>query len=354
MNTMEMVCARPQMLTSASEAALFRTIDLHHPTVLLDEAELLAGHGERADYLRSVVQAGYKKGGKVPRVIGPDHELRYIDVYCPKVFAAIGGFKDALLDRTIVIHLEKAPPNHVRKSTRQRHLRRDSAQLREWIEAYAEQSREPLSELYANEPDAGYWLELRDREAELWGPLLLHSRLIGPEWEARLLAVAVRYSRDKVEIQQQETNVALTSELLEAVDEVGFGRFAPVQLVTHLDGEAWGEKFSRCADDKAKAAKVGKFLSRFRLSSRDHTRTGTTYSRQEAMEKLLAHVPAKSVTSVTSHAEQQEQPQNICSGDTVTHVTDGDTKATDSSTTTTAPELPKDSPAVDPKIEVEI
>jgi hypothetical protein len=325
MNLLEAVCACPQMLTSASEAALFRTIDQHHPTVLLDEAELLAGRGERADYLRSVVQAGYKKGGKVPRVIGPDHELQYFDVYCPKVFAAIGGFRDALLDRTIVIHMEKAPAGHVRKSTRQKHLQRDSAQLREWTEAYAEQSREQLAQLYANEPDEGYWQELRDREAELWGPLLLHARLIGPEWETRLLVVAVRYSGDKVEIQRQEYNIALTTELLKAVEEVGFERFAPAQLVSHLDGEAWGEKLSRCADDKAKSAKVGKFLSRFRLSSRDHTRAGTTYSRQEAMEKLSAHIPAGTVTTVTYHAGPQEQPQNTCAGDSVTDVIDEDT-----------------------------
>ena len=49
LNLLEAFCACAQMLTSASEAALFRTIDYYHPTVLLDEAELLAGHGERAD-----------------------------------------------------------------------------------------------------------------------------------------------------------------------------------------------------------------------------------------------------------------------------------------------------------------
>ena len=131
MSVLEAVCACPQMLTSASEAALFRSIDYCHPTVLLDEAELLAGHGERAEYLRSIVHAGYKKGGKVPRVIGQEHELQYFDVFCPKIFAAIGGFTGALLDRTIILHMERAPANHVRKSTRQRQLKRDSARLQE-------------------------------------------------------------------------------------------------------------------------------------------------------------------------------------------------------------------------------
>jgi len=93
-----------------------------------------------------------------------------------------------------VVHMEKAPSVHVRKSTRQRQLQRHSAPLREAVEAYAEQSRESLAVLYENEPDQGYWTQLRDREAELWGPLLMHARFIGPELEARLLATALSFS----------------------------------------------------------------------------------------------------------------------------------------------------------------
>jgi Domain of unknown function (DUF3854)/Protein of unknown function (DUF3631) len=321
MSLLEAVCACPQMLTSASEAALFRSIDRNRPTVLLDEAELLGGHGDRAEYLRSIVHAGYKKGGKVPRVVGQEHELQYFDVFCPKVFAAIGGFTGALLDRTIVIHMERAPANHVRKSIRQRQLKRDSAQFREWIEAYAEQSREALAELYANEADEGYWPELRDREAELWGPLLIHAKLIGPQWEARLLAAAVSFSRAKAEILAQDYNVALSNDLLEAIEQLEGERFAPVDLIPHLEGEAWGQQFSKCKDDTAKAAKVGKFLGRFRLSSRVHTRTGTTYLRQEAMEKLAAHIPARTVTAVTPVTEQAESAEDKLPSDTVTDVT---------------------------------
>ena len=217
LNTLSVVCARPQMLASTSEAALFRTIDRYKPTVLLDEAESLAGRSERADCLRSIAQAGYKKGGAVPRCVGPNNDLQNFGVFCPKVFAAIGGLTGALLSRCIVIHMEKAPVGQVRRSSRQHQLRRDSEPLRELIEAYAEQSRDALTKLYDEEPDAGYWPQLQDREAELWGPLLSHARLIGPDCEARLLAVASRFSRGKLQIQAQDHNVALGVELLEAL-----------------------------------------------------------------------------------------------------------------------------------------
>jgi hypothetical protein len=321
MNLLEAVCARPKMLASASEAALFRTIDQYHPTVLLDEAELLAGRGERAEYLRSIANAGYKKGGSVPRCVGQTNELQNFEVFCPKVFAAIGGLTGALLDRCIVLHMEKAPAGHVRKSTRQRHLRRDSAQIRERIEAYAEQYRENLILLYQKEPDEGYWPQLRDRELELWGPLLIHARLIGPQCEGRLSAAALSFSRAKLEIEAQDRDVALTIELLHAVEQGVSERFAPAELVPVLVGDGWGEKFSRCRDDRAKAATVGRFFGRFRLSSRQHSREGTSYLRQEAIEKLTAHIPGGSVTPVTRVTEELDGVESKAAGDSVTDVT---------------------------------
>src|SRR5262249_54946400 len=54
LNILESVCCRPKMLASASEAALFRSIDEYRPTVLLDEAEALLTRTERVDYLRAI------------------------------------------------------------------------------------------------------------------------------------------------------------------------------------------------------------------------------------------------------------------------------------------------------------
>jgi hypothetical protein len=287
LNILETICCRPKMLTSASEAALFRLIDRHKPTVLLDEAEVLASRGERADCLRSIAQAGYKKGGMVPRCVGPNNEIRNFEVYCPKVFAAIGGVTGALLSRCIVIHMEKAPAGHVRKSSRQHQLRRDSARFRELLEAYGEQTRDALLRCYEQEPDEGYWPQLRDRESELWGPLLTHARLIGPELESRLFNVALRFSAGKQQIEAQDRNVALTVELLGVLEALSRPRFAAGDLPPLLaEKDSWGENLSGCHHDRAKAAKIGRFLGRFRLSSREHTHRGTTYSLEEAIAKL--------------------------------------------------------------------
>jgi len=77
-------------------------------------------HSERAEALLSVLHEGYRQGGQVPRCDKESLEVHWFDVYSPKVIAEIGGLGGPLLDRAIVIHMQKAPPGHIRTSTRVR------------------------------------------------------------------------------------------------------------------------------------------------------------------------------------------------------------------------------------------
>jgi hypothetical protein len=181
-------------VTSVNEA-IFRLIDKEHPTLCLDESEMLAGNSERAEAVRSILNEGYKGGGQVPRCVGEEHEVRFFGVFCPKTIASIGGLKGALLDRCIVLHMERVPKGTKRKSTRLKSLMRDSQELIAQMNAYAVQYTRQLAQLYLDEPDEGYWPSITDREAELWGPLLMHAKLAGPEAEARLLAVANNFGQ---------------------------------------------------------------------------------------------------------------------------------------------------------------
>ena len=334
LNLLAAVCCTPYLLVSPSEATLFRIIDSLRPTILIDEAEALAGRTDRAEFLKSVIQAGYKKGGSVPRCVGTNNELHFFDVFCPKVLAAIGGMVGALLSRCIVIHMEKAPAGQVRKSSRNRQLLKDSARLREQTEAYAEQSRSALTRLYDEEPDAGYWPQLQDREAELWGPLLAHARLIGAECEARLLAAALRFSKGKQQIQAQDRNMALAIELLEALETLSDLRFVPSDLVTPLSvRDNWGDRFSSCRDDRSRAASIGKFLARFRLGSRQHTKSGASYLIEDALVKVRAHVPYQDLSALTPvsslTAATGQIIENTATGDRVKGMTVPDGVVTD-------------------------
>jgi hypothetical protein len=62
---------------SISPAALFRTIELAKPIILIDEADTFLGDNEE---LRGILNQGHRKGGQVLRTVGDDHE--------PRAFAA--------------------------------------------------------------------------------------------------------------------------------------------------------------------------------------------------------------------------------------------------------------------------
>jgi hypothetical protein len=297
---LEAMSCRSRKATSLSEAVMFRLIDAEAPTLLVDEAESVEGRSERAEALRAIAHEGYKKGGQVPRCEGENHEVRWFDVFCPKVFAAIGGLTGALLDRCIVIHLEKAPRASVRKPTRQRALRRDAKHLVIQLEAYALQTDEALRRLYEAEPDCGHWPSITDREAELWGPLLIHARLAGSEAETKLLAVVTKFSEEKAEIKSADSKVAQTIALLDAISKHLESTFTPSDLVPSLaQSEAWGRTLAEVKgrnDDSvrvAQAAKVGYFLRKFRLRGKKNSTGHIAYDRAEAITCLSAHVPEK-------------------------------------------------------------
>lgn len=306
---LEAVAREPRQATATTEAALFRLIEAFTPTLLVDEAEALTGKGERAEAIRAISNAGYKRGASVPRCTGEgaNIEVKDFPVYCPKAFAAIGGLRGALLDRCIVVLMARRPAGLRLKPVKEKLLRQAADALRERLEAYGHQAREVLASAYERAPDGGYWPALADREAELWEPLLYHARLAGPEVEERALAAAVAFSARKQEIQSEDHRFALAAELLDALIEREEVMFAPGDLVPALEGgETWGARLADKHETKSKAAAVGQFICTLRLPTRHRTRTGTQYRTAEAIERLRTLSPGKTATSATVATEPAE------------------------------------------------
>ena len=237
----------------------------------------------------------------MPRCKGEQHEeVDWFEVYCPKVFACVGGLNGTLLSRCLVLHMDRAPRNHKRKSTRTRAISRLATSLVERLEAYATQNTKELCELYNQEPDEGYWPEISDREAELWGPLLIHARLIGKDAEQELLRVAAGFNNQKAEIQATDWHIAQTVDLLEAIQSYPSNTFTPGALVDALrKSEAWAYPFAKAKghDEESvkfnRAVKVGRFLSKFRLSKIKDSDGNKSYDKKMVIDCLSAYVAQK-------------------------------------------------------------
>ena len=63
---------------NVSPAAVFRVIEMYHPTLLVDEADTFI---RDSDELRGVLNSGHRKGGQVLRTVGEEHEPRAFSTY---------------------------------------------------------------------------------------------------------------------------------------------------------------------------------------------------------------------------------------------------------------------------------
>ena len=175
-------------LSDYSSSSLFRVIEYHHPTLLLDEIDLkganksedngnlsalLNGSQSRdtAYIMRSTaVQAGNKT----------DWVAVTFDTWCPKVLCGIRGLRDTTLDRSIQIRLERK--HHAHKLPRWRNRNRDDVlRLHRRIVRWTADHRE---EIVAARDAVGKHLPafLNDRECDAWELLLAVASIAGKSW----------------------------------------------------------------------------------------------------------------------------------------------------------------------------
>jgi hypothetical protein len=111
---------RPLASSNMTAAALFRTLHDRGGTLLMDEAERLRETTPDAGELRSILLAGYKRGGKATRLepSGDSFKTIEFDCYGPKAIACIGGLPPALMSRSIPVIMFRAAPGSFKPKRR--------------------------------------------------------------------------------------------------------------------------------------------------------------------------------------------------------------------------------------------
>ena len=80
---------RCEKTDSITKAALYRFIEKHHPTLLLNELDTMF-RGDHGEGIRGVLNSGFERGGKVIICVGDDAEPSLFSTFCPKVLSGIG------------------------------------------------------------------------------------------------------------------------------------------------------------------------------------------------------------------------------------------------------------------------
>ena len=165
---------------NASPAAVFRTLDKRQITLLFDEVDAVwsrRGKDDNHEDLRSLLNAGYKRGATIPRCVGPQHEVVNFKVYCAVALAGLGDLPDTIMSRCVIVRMrrrgptEHVDPFRIRQHEALGHAIRD--RLTEWAAVVGESAGKAWPEM----PEG-----IVDRPAEVWEPLIAVADVAGGDW----------------------------------------------------------------------------------------------------------------------------------------------------------------------------
>lgn len=166
---------------NVTSAALFRMIEQHSPTVLIDEADAFARENEE---LRGIINSGHESGGSVIRTVGDGFEPRAFDTWGPMMIAGIGGLAGTIEDRSIIIKLKRKRRDEMVerfRSTRCKHLNVLARKIARWVQDHRR----------ALDADPSIPDELGDRAADNWRPLFAIADEAGRHWSERARNAAI-------------------------------------------------------------------------------------------------------------------------------------------------------------------
>jgi len=209
LDVMGRMCAKPLPISNATTAAVFRSVELWGPTMLIDEVDTFIRENKE---LKGIINAGHTRANAyVLRTVGDLHEPKQFTVWSPKALAGISLEKhlpDSTMSRGIVLNLRRKLPDEQVK--RLRHAEPGlfegiASKLARFADDYSEQVRLARPAL----PDA-----LGDRAQDNWEPLLAIAGCAGPDWVRRATTAALKLSSTN------EGGMSTSSELLADIQQI--------------------------------------------------------------------------------------------------------------------------------------
>ncbi len=228
------IVPRKLPLSNITAAALYRTVESYHPTLLVDEADtFLTGNED----LRGILNSGHSQATAcVIRTVGDNHEPRVFSTWCPKVIAMIGKLPDTLDDRSIVISLRRKTRKEKVQRLRQDHLHEEMEPLRSRAARWAQ---DHLPQLQNSDPVVPE--ELHDRAQDNWRPLLAIADLIGGSTPEAARKAALAFHRMA---EDDETSAKLLADIRQVFEETQEDQIPSekiVEALVKMEDRPWPE-----------------------------------------------------------------------------------------------------------------
>jgi Protein of unknown function (DUF3631) len=239
LEVLDTIVPAPLFTVNASVAAVFRLLKDEQASLLFDETDAIFNPRAAVQHedLRALLNAGWRKGATVARVVGDGKKMRVerFPVYAAVALAAIGDLPETIESRAIIIPMRRRAPDEALESFRLRRVVTVAEPLRESLSWWAERYHDQLAEREPRLPDG-----INDRLADSWEPLLAIAELADEGWIERARTAAARIAGGHV-MDEASTGVQLLGDI-----RACFGsddRITTASLLTKLNGleeAAWG------------------------------------------------------------------------------------------------------------------
>ncbi len=291
LSLLENLVHRPLLASNISPAAIFRTIEEHKPTLLLDEVDTFINN-EKSE-LRGIINSGHSRSSAfVIRTVGDNHTPQKFSTWGAKCLAGIGNIPDTIKDRSISINLRrKLQGEEITKlrRTSKAHL----AELQMQCQRFAADNGFRIS---SSQPETPF--DLNDRAADSWESLFVISDIAGGKWPSYAREASLHLSSDDESI---TGSVELLQNIRNIFEEKMISKISTAELLTALclDTESPWATYNR--GQPMSPRQLAKKLKEFKIQSGTiRLPNGTTpkgYYRENFDDIFKRYIPSNDATT---------------------------------------------------------
>ncbi|MFI2234860.1 DUF3631 domain-containing protein [Streptomyces chrestomyceticus] len=281
---------QPMMTVNTSPAVVFRVIGKNPPTLLVDEADTIFGPkaGDKED-LRGLLNAGHQRNRPAWRISGPEHKPTPYPTFAMAAIAGIGDLPDTIMDRAVVLRMQKRKPGEKITPFRSRYAKPELNALRDRLAAWLGPLRGTAARMVPRMP-------VEDRAADTWEPLVIVADLVGGRWPDKARAACLMMTRYEA---VQDEQSSLKTRLLRDIHRIFAENQDPEVLATQdlvaaliqdVDGP-WAEYGTKGLN----AYHLGNLLRDFGISSANYRfakdKQAKAYMRNRFLDAWARHCP---------------------------------------------------------------
>ena len=286
---------RALIASNVSASVIFRSIDLWHPSLLIDEGDTFVNDNVA---LRGVINSGHTRSTAfVLRTDGDNHQPKRFSTWSPMAIAMISSPPDTIRDRSVLITLRRKMPgeNITRLPLNINEIHRE---LRQQCQRWGIDNLEALTLAEPNIPKVG-----NDRAEDNWWPLLAIADHIGGDWPQLAREAMLQIDGTKA-TEDESVGAQILADIRSIFTDKNLTQLHSQDLVDQLiemDDHPWVEWKHGKPMTKTSLARLIKPYGVRSKSVRTHfgVRRGYTITQfQDAFARYLPHSPPQSATTL--------------------------------------------------------